>query len=115
MLPIVGWLLLGGLGAGLVATFWDEIREWALETAASWVERHIGRRAAGWLREAIVVFDRILSPLQRFVRRTLFARVRGEKRRTVVTEEEVPVEDLPKDVAKSLRKGRVEQVYEVTT
>ncbi|MDW8364017.1 MAG: hypothetical protein RMK74_16630 [Myxococcales bacterium] len=97
-------LLVGALvGAGVAVAFWDELREWAIETAIPWVERHFGPGAAAVVRFIGVVLDLVAT----WVRRTLFVRVDPGSPVYRIHEEYVAAEDLPDDVRQMLYRGPV--------
>lgn len=114
MVPVPLLILLGAavLGGGAVAiACWDDLREWALDTACSWCRRHLGQRAEAVLREVIVELDRVAVGARRAVRR-LFARDRQGRVREVCTEE-VPLEDLPDDIRDRLRGESLRHAWEM--
>lgn len=110
MFPLL-FPILGLLVAGTVVAYWDHIREWAMDTATRWVERHWGRAAGKAFRYLIVKLDWAIVRGRRVVRRLL----RGERysASTVLSEEVIPAEDLPDELRSELRHGPVTQAYEV--
>jgi len=108
------WPVLLLLGTVCLTAFWDEIREWALSTASNWARLLFGVTAERWLREAVVLLDKVVVAGRRMVRQVLGVRGRDGRVRHVTTEE-IPFDDLPDEVQADLRQGPVEQGWELWT
>lgn len=65
---MLGWILVGVavgalLGAAFVA-FWDDIRSWLNNTAADFVERHLGYDARQRMHRAVSSVDRVMQVIR---------------------------------------------------
>lgn len=59
---MVGWIILGLLAVGAataIVVFWDKIKDWLNNTAANFVERHLGFNARQNMLKATAVVDRV--------------------------------------------------------
>lgn len=64
LLAALGWVILGGMAAGFLVTFWDEIREWLNHTAANAVEKVLGYKARQTMHRAVATVDRVMDKVR---------------------------------------------------
>jgi len=64
LLAALGWVILGGLAAGVLVTFWDEIRQWLNQVAADAVEKMFGYNARQTMQRAIAKVDRVMDKVR---------------------------------------------------
>lgn len=60
----LGWVLLGGVAAGFLVTFWDEIRQWLNQVAADAVEKVFGYKARQAMYRAVSKIDRVMDKVR---------------------------------------------------
>jgi hypothetical protein len=60
----IGWLLVGGVAATFLVTFWNEIRDWLNQVAADAVEKVFGYKARQTMHRAIAKIDRVMDKVR---------------------------------------------------
>ena len=105
------WFVASAVVAVAVLSYWDRIRDWAVDLAHGWVRRTLGDNAERALIETVVRLDRVIVAGRRWVRRTVVARLGENRSEQTVVVEEVPEEDLPKSVRRELKHGSLHHTY----
>ena len=113
-LPLLPILLLGAFGVGIaVISYWDDIREWAMDLAHGWVRATYGPDAAEALVKVIVRIDAVIVRGRSLFRRRVGALTKGHRRARTVSEEVLAPEDLPEALREQIaREGSVRHVYD---
>jgi hypothetical protein len=113
-LPLWPILLFGAFGVGVaVVSYWDDIREWAMDLAHGWVRATFGPDAAETLVKVIVRIDAVIVRGRSLFRRRVGAVMKGHRRARTVSEEVVAPEDLPEALREQVaREGSVRHVYD---
>ena len=64
ILAAIGWVVAGAVAAGVLVTFWDEIRNWLNNVAADFVERQFGYGAREKMHKAITTIDKMMDKVR---------------------------------------------------
>lgn len=61
ILTTIGFIVAGAIVAGVLARFWDDIKNWLNTVAADAVEAHLGYSARNKIQKAVAIVDRVLN------------------------------------------------------
>jgi hypothetical protein len=64
ILTTIGFILAGAALVGVLARFWDDIKNWLNTVAADAVEAHLGYSARNNMQKAVAIVDRVLNVLK---------------------------------------------------
>lgn len=61
---LVGIAIAGGLIAGAIVKFWEEIKDWLNIVAADFVEEHLGYNARTTMQKAVSTVDKVMNKIR---------------------------------------------------
>ncbi|MFJ8258559.1 hypothetical protein ACIQ4Z_15030 [Peribacillus asahii] len=102
----IGWFILGGLAAGVLVTFWDEIKQWLNQVAADAVEKVFGYKARQTMHRAIAKIDRVMDKVRNTS--TIYTKKNPLDTHFVKTDiiAEAPVHEIDQQVLNEIQKKK---------
>ena len=64
ILVAIGWIIVGTAAVGVLATFWDEVRQWLNSVAADFIEKHLGYSARQKMQKAVTCIDKVVNKIR---------------------------------------------------
>ena len=115
LLSTIGFVVAGALiGGAVLASFWDDIKDWLNNVAADAVEKSFGYEARNHLQKAIVFIDKGITNLKNtsviYTKRSPFSKSYDK----TTVHAEADVEDIDRDILREIEKhdNKVTQTFD---